>query len=71
MSCESSVHGEFRQRAVVVQHEAQCGLSRADTPCPGKDLLGPYPTREEAERALEKVRERNREYDDARAAGND
>ena len=25
----------------------------ADTPCPGKDLLGPYPTREEAARALD------------------
>ncbi len=35
----------------------------ADTPCPGKDLLGPYPTREEAARALEKVRERNEEWD--------
>jgi hypothetical protein len=34
-----------------------------DTPTPGKHLLGPYPTRAEAERALEKVRERNREYD--------
>jgi hypothetical protein len=34
-----------------------------DTPTPGKHLLGPYATREEAERALEKVRERNREYD--------
>ena len=35
----------------------------ADTSCPGKDLLGPYPTREEAARALEKVRERNEEWD--------
>jgi hypothetical protein len=34
-----------------------------DTPTPGKDLLGPYSTREEAEHALEKVRERNRDYD--------
>ena len=34
------------------------------TSTPGKDLLGPYPTREEAARALEKVRERNKEYDD-------
>jgi hypothetical protein len=34
-----------------------------DTDCPGKDLLGPYPTREEAARALEKVRERNEEWD--------
>ena len=35
----------------------------ADTGCPGKDLLGPYATREEAARALEKVRERNQEWD--------
>jgi hypothetical protein len=35
----------------------------ADTPCPGKDLLGPYATREEAARALEKVKERNEEWD--------
>jgi hypothetical protein len=34
-----------------------------DTPCPGKDLLGPYPTREEAAHALDKVRERNEEWD--------
>jgi hypothetical protein len=27
------------------------------------DRLGPYPTREEAERALEKVEERNEAYD--------
>ena len=36
----------------------------SSTACPGKDLLGPYPTREEAARALEKVRERNKEWDD-------
>jgi hypothetical protein len=35
----------------------------ADTPCPGKDLLGPYATRQEAARALDKVRERNQEWD--------
>jgi len=29
-----------------------------------KDLLGPYPTREEAARALEKVRERNEQWDE-------
>ena len=34
------------------------------TECAGKDLLGPYPTREEAARALEKVKERNQEWDD-------
>jgi hypothetical protein len=38
-------------------------VESADTPCPGKDLLGPYPTREEAARALEKVRERNKQWD--------
>jgi hypothetical protein len=35
----------------------------ADTQCAGKDLLGPYATRQEAEHALEKVRERNQEWD--------
>lgn len=34
-----------------------------DTNCPGKDLLGPYPTRAAAARALETVRERNEEWD--------
>jgi hypothetical protein len=34
-----------------------------DTSCAGKDLLGPYPTREEAARALQKVQERNRDWD--------
>ncbi|HWG03291.1 MAG TPA: hypothetical protein VG164_15765 [Trebonia sp.] len=34
-----------------------------DTPCAGKDLLGPYPSREEAAHALDKVRERNQEWD--------
>ena len=31
--------------------------------CPAKDRLGPYPTEEEAARALEKVRERNKEWE--------
>jgi hypothetical protein len=35
----------------------------ADTACAGKDLLGPYPTREEAARALDRVQERNKEWD--------
>ena len=35
----------------------------ADTACPGKDRLGPYATRQEAAGALEKVRERNQEWD--------
>jgi hypothetical protein len=32
-------------------------------PTPGKDRLGPYPTREAAARALETVQERNNEWD--------
>lgn len=35
-----------------------------DTECLPKDLLGPYPSREEAARALERVRERNKAWDD-------
>jgi len=35
----------------------------ADTACPGKHLLGPYATRQEASLALERVRERNDEWD--------
>ena len=34
-----------------------------DGPTPGKDRLGPYPTREAAARALETVQERNAEWD--------
>jgi hypothetical protein len=33
--------------------------------CPGKDRLGPYPSQEAAERALETVRRRNEEWDAA------
>jgi len=36
-----------------------------DGDCPGKDRLGPYATREEAEHALETVRRRNEEWDAA------
>jgi hypothetical protein len=36
-----------------------------DGSCPGKDRLGPYPTREAAEHALDTVKERNREWDAA------
>ena len=36
-----------------------------DSSCPGKDRLGPYPTREAAEHALDTVRERNKEWDAA------
>ena len=35
----------------------------SDERCPGKDRLGPYPTREAAEHALETVRNRNEEWD--------
>jgi hypothetical protein len=35
----------------------------AEPGCPAKDRLGPYPTQEEAARALDKVRERNKEWD--------
>jgi hypothetical protein len=38
-------------------------VETSDTPCPGKDLLGPYATREEAAHALERVKERNEEWD--------
>jgi hypothetical protein len=34
-----------------------------DTDCPGKDLLGPYPSREAASHALELVKQRNEEWD--------
>jgi len=33
--------------------------------CPGKDKLGPYPSREAAEQALQKVHERNEQWDAA------
>ena len=33
--------------------------------CAGKDRLGPYESREEAAQALDKVRERNRDWDAA------
>jgi hypothetical protein len=36
-----------------------------DDGCPGKDRLGPYPTREAAADALETVRQRNQEWDAA------
>jgi hypothetical protein len=38
-------------------------VERADTSCPGKDLLGPYKTAEEAAHALDKVKERNATWD--------
>jgi hypothetical protein len=32
--------------------------------CPAKNRLGPYPTREAAEHALERVAERNQDWDE-------
>jgi hypothetical protein len=37
--------------------------------CRAKDRLGPYPTREEAEHALEKVKERNDQWSHGGADG--
>ena len=34
-----------------------------DAGCPGRERLGPYATREEAERALETARRRTEEWD--------
>jgi hypothetical protein len=34
-----------------------------DAGCPGKDRLGPYPTREAAQHALDTVHKRNEEWD--------
>jgi hypothetical protein len=34
-----------------------------DPGCPGRERLGPYPTREEAEHALETARRRTEEWD--------
>jgi hypothetical protein len=39
--------------------------------CRAADRLGPYPTREEAERALEKVKERNEAWDNDPAWNDD
>ena len=38
-------------------------VEETDSGCAYKDRLGPYGTREEASRALEKVKERNEEWD--------
>jgi hypothetical protein len=40
-----------------------------DDGCPAKDRLGPYPTRQAAEHALDKVHERNEEWDAADGNG--
>jgi hypothetical protein len=39
-------------------------VERRNQGCPAKDRLGPYPSEAEASRALEKVQERNREWDE-------
>jgi hypothetical protein len=39
--------------------------------CPPQDRLGPYPTEAEAARALEKVKERNEEWDNDPAWNDD
>ncbi|MEP6666517.1 MAG: hypothetical protein ABJA81_08735 [Nocardioidaceae bacterium] len=39
--------------------------------CTASDRLGPYPTREAAEHALEKVQERNEEWDNDPAWNDD
>lgn len=46
-------------------------VESGDQVCAARDRLGPYPTREAAEHALEKVKERNEEWDaeDARWEG--
>ena len=62
MFWESNVHGlpHEQQWWFCTRHNTVEG---PDTDCPGKDLLGPYATREEAANALEKVKERNEEWD--------
>lgn len=42
-----------------LEHKAVEGA----TGCPARDRLGPYPTRGEAARALEKVQQRNEAWD--------
>lgn len=39
--------------------------------CPAKDRLGPYATKQEAERALETAKDRNEEWDDDTAWNDD
>jgi hypothetical protein len=54
MSMDSNQHWYF-----CLKHNTVEG----DDGCPGKDRLGPYDSREAAANALEKVKERNREWD--------
>jgi hypothetical protein len=44
-----------------VKHRA---VERGDEMCPLIDRLGPYPTREDAEHALETVERRNQEWEE-------
>jgi hypothetical protein len=38
-------------------------VEQGEDVCPPIDRLGPYPTREEAERALDTAEQRNRDWD--------
>ncbi|GHJ45589.1 hypothetical protein Cs7R123_29310 [Catellatospora sp. TT07R-123] len=51
----------------VKHHRVETGQDR----CPAKNLLGPYPTAAEAEQALQRVQDRNEQWDedDARWTG--
>ncbi|MDI1464435.1 hypothetical protein QEZ54_26025 [Catellatospora sp. KI3] len=51
----------------VAHHRVETGKDR----CPAKNLLGPYGTAAEAEQALQRVQERNEQWDedDARWSG--
>ena len=62
MFWESNVH-DYPHRSNGGSARGTTRSRRPDTACPGKDLLGPYATREEAAHALEKVKERNEEWD--------
>jgi hypothetical protein len=59
-SDERAAAGDGQQWWFCTRHMR---VEPADTPCPGKDLLGPYQTKEEAAHALDKVKERNEAWD--------
>jgi hypothetical protein len=61
MSTESSGYRSHMERYWYNTVTGQ--VERDDERSKVKDLLGPYPTRAEAERALEKVRERNEAWE--------
>lgn len=52
--------GDTKYWFCLQHHEVEVGT---ETGCRYADRLGPYPTREAASRALEKVEERNEEWD--------